>query len=270
MKRSFIFWILACIITICAGLYQRHTGPTYPINGKLELKGQTIKYQLDRSHAGENNHLVTIETNDETIVGQLEWKRYKTADEWLKIPMIYREGKLYAELPHQPPAGKLAYRIILQDESKLIMLPEKNFVIIRFRGDVPAAILITHVVLMFMGLVVSTRAGLEYFSKSHKINFLIIWTIGLLTMGGLVFGPIVQKFAFGAYWTGWPFGTDLTDNKTAVMVLMWVIAAIAYKRSKNPMKWVLAACILTLIVYLIPHSLLGSELDYSKIENIKQ
>ncbi len=266
MKRSILFWILAFLITIGAGIYQKRTGPTYAIDGKINLNGKEIKYELERSHAGEGNQIVKIETGDETISGFVEWKRYKTADEWMKVPMKYENGILSAEIPHQPPAGKLAYRVTLQDAQRTVTLPEKESVVIRFRGDVPAAVLVIHVALMFIGLVISTRAGLEFFSKEPNLKKLIVWTIGLFAVGGLIFGPIVQKYAFGAYWTGWPFGGDMTDNKTAAMILLWVIAAIALKKSKSPKRWALAAAVLTLVVYLIPHSVLGSELDYSKID----
>jgi hypothetical protein len=37
------------------------------------------------------------------------------------------------------------------------------------------------------------------------------------------------------------------------------------RRGKPARGWVLAASILLLVVFLIPHSLLGSELDYSKM-----
>jgi hypothetical protein len=32
-------------------------------------------------------------------------------------------------------------------------------------------------------------------------------------------------------------------------------------RSKNPVRWVIGAAIVTLTVFLIPHSVFGSELD---------
>ena len=265
MKQSLLFWILAFLITIGAGVYQRRTGPTYPIGGKINLNGKKIKYELERSHAGDGNQVVRIETHDETISGYVEWRRYTTADEFMKVPMKYENGILSAELPHQPAAGKLEYRVTLQDAQQTISLPEKNPVVIRFRGDVPAAILISHVTFMFIGLLLSTRAGIEFFSKEPKLKKLIYWTIGLFAVGGLIFGPFVQHYAFGAYWTGWPLGGDLTDNKTAAMILLWVIAAIALKKSKNPKRWALAAAVLTLAVYLIPHSVLGSQLDYSKV-----
>jgi len=39
------------------------------------------------------------------------------------------------------------------------------------------------------------------------------------------------------------------------------------KRFKRPKRWAIAAAIITLIVYLIPHSVLGSEIDYSKTDS---
>jgi hypothetical protein len=76
----------------------------------------------------------------------------------------------------------------------------------------------------------------------------------------------MQKFAFGAFWTGFPFGADLTDNKTMVALIGWIIALIAGRKSKSPRSWYLGAAILLLVVFLIPHSLLGSELDYSEVD----
>jgi hypothetical protein len=76
----------------------------------------------------------------------------------------------------------------------------------------------------------------------------------------------VQKFAFGAYWTGWPVGHDLTDNKTAVAFLFWIIAFIRLRRNRQAYGWAIAASVVLLLVYLIPHSVMGSEIDHTKLE----
>ena len=81
-------------------------------------------------------------------------------------------------------------------------------------------------------------------------------------VGGLLLGPLVQHYAFDAWWTGWPFASDLTDNKTAIMFLAWVIAAVAVRKFPQPKFWVAGAAIVTFIVFLIPHSMFGSELKY--------
>jgi len=79
---------------------------------------------------------------------------------------------------------------------------------------------------------------------------------------GLVLGPLVQKAAFGAYWTGFPLGRDLTDTKTAMAVAVWAWAAFRRDHSKT---WpLLVASLVTLLVFSLPHSLLGSEIDWRK------
>ncbi len=265
MKRTIIFWILSLIITLASAVYQRATGPTYPLSGKIYLENDEIKYSLGRSHGGTTNHTVEIKTDDPAIEGFVIWKRYKTNDDWIKVPMIYKDGTLSAELPNQPPAGKLQYQVTLQAGDKAFTLPEKDAAIIRFKGDVPTFILIIHVLAMFTGMLFSNRAALESFTKEANLKFLTLCTLGLITVGGMILGPIVQKYAFDAYWTGWPFGTDLTDNKTAVAFIAWILAAVSVYKFKNPRRWVIAAAIITLAIYLIPHSMFGSELDYSKL-----
>ena len=147
-----------------------------------------------------------------------------------------------------------------------ISLTEENPVIIRFRGDVPAYVFIPHVIIIFLALLFSSRAGFEALRSQGNPRKLAIWTIIFLILGGMIMGPIMQKFAFGAFWTGFPFGGDLTDNKTMVALIGWIIALIAGRKSKSPRSWYLGAAVLLLIVFLIPHSLLGSELDYSKAD----
>jgi hypothetical protein len=53
MKRSVLFWIIAVVVTLISLVYQRITGPTYPVSGKVVINGKTIAYKLNRSHPGE-------------------------------------------------------------------------------------------------------------------------------------------------------------------------------------------------------------------------
>jgi hypothetical protein len=78
----------------------------------------------------------------------------------------------------------------------------------------------------------------------------------------MILGPLVQNYAFGELWTGIPFGWDLTDNKTLIALIFWILAVYMNRKSDKPVYTVLAAVIL-LLVYSIPHSLFGSQLDYA-------
>jgi predicted ferric reductase len=86
--------------------------------------------------------------------------------------------------------------------------------------------------------------------------------VGTLFVGGFILGPLVQHAAFGPWWAGFPYGTDLTDNKTLLSFLLFLIALVTLKWKYN--KWVVALAVLFMIViFSIPHSAYGSEYDYT-------
>jgi hypothetical protein len=267
LGKTVLLWALAFVLTLASAVYQRLTGPTYPVSGRVALAGREIAFKLTRSHGGKSNQPVEIKSGDPRISGELAWRRYRTDGDWTRVPMQFREGALAAELPWQPPAGKLEYRVELSAGGESVSVPAAGPVVTRFKGEVPVAVLILHVAAMFGGMLLSTRAGLEFLRPGRNLRTLTIWTIGFLIAGGVVLGPVVQKYAFDAYWTGWPFGRDLTDNKTAVALAGWIGVYFALRRSARPQVWAMLAAVLTLAVFMIPHSVLGSELDYKKMES---
>ncbi|MBD3290845.1 hypothetical protein GF337_18705 [candidate division KSB1 bacterium] len=261
--RNLTFWFIAFVITISSAIYQRMTGPTYPIRDSVEIDNTQIKYKLGRSHGGETDHPVKINVPNPNISGYLMYKRYKTDDKWTRVDMTREDERLVAYLPHQPPAGKLLYKVFLTAGEVKISLSNDEPIIIRFKGDVPAWALIPHVLAMFLAMLVSNRAGIEALDRSRNPRKYALWAAGLLFIGGMILGPVVQKFAFGEFWAGIPFGFDLTDNKTLIAMLGWTAAIIAGRGGKPARVWVIAAAILLLAVYMIPHSMFGSEFDYS-------
>jgi len=115
---------------------------------------------------------------------------------------------------------------------------------------------------MFTAMLLSNLAGLLAFFRRERYMGYAKIAFACLLLGGLVLGCFVQKVAFGHYWTGFPLGNDMTDNKTLFVFLFWLIALIAnWKSGKRPVLVGLAA-VFMLLVFCIPHSLGGSEYDY--------
>ncbi len=269
MKRSLITWLIALILTLLLVAFQIMTGPTYPVSGTVDFNNEFAEYKFDRSHGGEGDHTVQIINDDPGLQAELFWKRYKTKDEWTRVKMIREENMISANLPHQPKAGKLLYKVKLINQSVSVFIPDEP-VLIRFKGAVPLFILIPHIIFIFGAMLLSTRTGLEFFNKESKFKNLTFVTLLFLFLGGGIFGPITQFYAFDAYWTGFPVGYDLTDNKILIAIIGWIIAAVMMKKSPNPKRWIAFASILLFAVFLIPHSVLGSELDYNKLDNQKK
>jgi hypothetical protein len=277
--KKFILWLLAFVITVVAAVYQRETGPTYPKRLKIHLNSTLAELKLVRSLSLNEKPQVKLNINDTTIRARLFYKRFKSDEEYKvadfsykvypvhspfmnKVFKIYEEKGLFAAVPQQPAAGKLQYYFEITDSNGTRTFLKDTPVVIRFKGDVPAFVLVPHILLMFVAMLFSTLAGLMAIAKVSLYKKYALWTLILFIIGGFILGPIVQYYAFGELWTGIPFGWDLTDNKTLIALIFWILAVVMNKRGDKPLYTVLAAVVL-LLVFSIPHSLFGSELNYS-------
>lgn len=277
--KKFLLWTLAFIITLCAAYYQRKTGPTYPKRVNVTLNGSAYELKLTRSIGLDERSQIKLNVNDTSIKAVVWYKRFRSEDEYLSAPFIYKvypvhsfvmnrifkmteEKGLFADVPPQPAAGKLQYYIELTDSKGTQTLMKETPVVIRFKGGVPGYILGPHILLMFLAMFFSTAAGLLALAKVPSYKKFGAWTLGLLVAGGAILGPLVQKYAFGELWTGVPFGWDLTDNKTLIALFFWILAVVMNRKRENPLYTILAAFVL-LLIYSIPHSLFGSELNYA-------
>ncbi len=271
IKKSFWLWLIALLLTMVLAVYQRLSGPTQPLRGSETLAASEITYKFLRSGTSGRSLPVQITIKGPVGSARLLFRRYPLVDgeEWTTAALQEQGGTFRASIPSQPAAGKVIYKVQFTSAGKDIWLNKGRPVIARFKGEVPAALLIVHIIFMFAGLLLAFRAGLGAVLREGNWPRLTAWTLGVTVVGGLILGPIVQKFAFGAYWTGFPLGGDLTDSKTLFVALFWLAAHLLRKKGRW---WTVTAAVLMLIVYLIPHSLLGSELDYKtgKVETAKE
>jgi hypothetical protein len=251
--------IIAILITLLAMVYQRTTGPTYPQKEKLTINGSNFNLKLPRSQ-GNGDCPLEFAVPDTTVSATVTFRKFPTRDEWSAYQMIRNGDKLVGNLPHQPPAGKLEYKVEFQKADRTYSLHNKNATVIRFKGDVPATILIPHIILMFVAMFFANLAGVMAIFKNRKFRVFSIWTLILLGLGGMVLGPWVQYHAFGDAWTGIPFAWDLTDNKTLIAFLFWILAVLMNWKKERP-GYVIVASLVMLAVYCIPHSMFGSQLD---------
>lgn len=285
--RSFLLWTLAVLFMLSASVYQRMTGPTYPKRGEVVVGAESYTYGLIRSQETTAGARVALPRPGEEAGGSLIFRRYPTGDEFTTVPLaveLDEDGgaELVGYLPAQPAAGKIEYRLELATADGEMAIPaagsENETIILRYKDPVPDVFLVSHVVAMFFTVLVGMRAGLGALFAPGSARLLAWVTLAGMTLGGLVLGPIVQKYAFGAFWTGFPLGYDLTDNKLLVMWLVWLVACILLgpprragvtgvtRLSPASRSAVLLASLSMMVVYLIPHSMRGSELDYAAVD----
>lgn len=259
MRRSITLWVVAFVVTLVAARWQERTGPTYPVRGEVTLGGRPFAFELLRSWST-GDQPVELKAPD-GVVGRVRWRRYPTNDDWTVVPLQRKSDVLHASLPHQPPAGKLEYQVELASGPERVIVPEKAAVT-RFKGEVSWKVLAPHIVCIFLALLFSTRGGLEGLFGGPRGRRYTWLTVLFLVAGGFILGPMVQKAAFGEYWTGIPWGWDLTDNKTLFMGIAWFFAAWRISTRKSARVSLVMAALVTLAVFVIPHSVWGSQIKW--------
>lgn len=285
--RSILLWVAAFVFMAAASVYQRATGPTYPKRGEIVVAGESYRYALVRSQETTAQARVALPQPGPGTGGFLVYRRYPTEDDFTTAPLVVEEGEdgseLAGYLPVQPAAGKIEYRLELDVPEGRLLVPkagvEDETIVLRYKDPVPGALLASHVIAMFFTVLVGMRAGLGAVFSGGGVRLAAWTTLAGMTTGGLILGPLVQKYAFGAYWTGFPLGYDLTDNKLLVMWAVWLVACLVLglpgRRTSGAgvraagaagRVAVLAAALVMTVVYLIPHSMRGSELDYGRVD----
>ena len=278
----FIYWVIAIAITLFAAYYQRTTGPTYPKKITVNLNEEEIDLKLVRSLGLDERSEVKLKISDPDVTAKLFFKRYPTKDDyqeadfsykkypidsWLmnRVFKVHEEEGLFADIEQQAAAGKVQYYIELTDENGTQTIFKDEPIVIRYKGAVPSKVLIPHIFFMFFAMLIATLSGILAIFRNKNFRVYTFITFFLLLVGGMILGPFVQKYAFGEFWTGIPFGWDLTDNKTLIAFIFWLIAVIGNLKKERRLLTILATVVL-LLIYSIPHSMFGSELNYESGE----
>ncbi len=267
-------WIVAVFLMGASVVYQRLTGPTHDKRGSFEVVDANYKYRLVRSGVTTQPARVMAPDPGGESSAELHFRRYPTTEDFTIAPMRSEDGVFVGDLPLQPAAGKIEYsvKVITPDREFNLPSEDEGSVVLRYKDPVPGPVLLAHILLMFFSVLFGIRTGVTAVAAPSGMRWSAWVTLAGMTVGGMILGPIVQKYAFGAYWTGWPFGGDLTDNKVLIMWIVWILACstIGFKPIKK--EWiarllVVGAGIVMTAVYLIPHSMRGSELDYSAVDS---
>ena len=188
MTKNRWLWTIAIAITLVSAVYQRMTGPTYPVRGYVVLGGQDIGYRFDRSHDTTGDQVVQVRVPDTQVTGTMKWRRYPSSDPDATVTLARDGDTLTATLPRQPAGGKLDYQVRLQRTSEAVLVPGARPPSRASRIRCRTYVLIPHVLAMFLGMLWSTRAGLA--AATGGPTRIFTWTaLALLVAGGFVLGP---------------------------------------------------------------------------------
>ncbi len=181
-------------------------------------------------------------------------------------------GGFQATLPVLSKGEKLFYHIeVYGEDGQIARFPPESDQFIKFKGHVPAYILIPHIAFMFatifFGLlaVISSASAVRGSVELKRSVRYLLWTVVFAFIGGFPLGYLVSYMAFGQGWEGVPIGWDITDNKTVILFLFWLVTFILARKglrgepmaisNRAYMYLAVSSLVVTFIAFLIPHSI---------------
>jgi hypothetical protein len=275
--RNVLLWIAALLFTLGSLTYQDRTGPTYPLEGTFQTANGPVHFKFLRSEViGTDLSIMLADPVPAGVTASVKYRRYKSADQWATMPMaagefdFTRRGVtdkvrgIGARLPSlKERAGKYEFFVYINDgPAAPVSITRDAPIYARYKADVPTSVLVVHVLVIFVSMLFGMRTVLEA-AVDGRFKWMLWTTIVSLVLGAFVLGPIVQQYAFGVLWAGAPFGWDWTDNKVLVELAFWAIALYLNRGDRRHRASVFLAGLVTLIVYFIPHSIFGSEYNYT-------
>jgi uncharacterized membrane protein YidH (DUF202 family) len=279
------FWkiLVAFLFTLLLLGFARRTTMVRSVHKIVEQQGVLINHHTVPKQLGDEVPTISARVTGASDV-KLVYKIGKDG-ELQSVPMNPKPGEenvFTTFIPHYPKATNAWYYIEAikrtEDAEVKVTLPDKsshNFkpILLKFEGKVPTFIIIPHVLCNFGAIffavltlfsAVNIRKGRKTLRESIKFPLL---TFILLFLGFIPFGIAMNHFAFGATWEAFPFGKDVTDNKSQIILLFWLVTLFLVKGTlfrkderKNLISdrgystMVIIVFIITIAMYAIPHS----------------
>jgi hypothetical protein len=279
------FWriLFAFIFTLVLLVFARKTTTVKSVHKTVERGGIRIEHDTVPKKRGQGDAVILAK-----VGGAEEAKLFYRIGkgEFQAVDMDSKEGEsnlFSASIPHHKKGTKAWYYIEAQkqigDRKLAVCLPDKNSpsfepILLKFQGHVPPYIIISHILCIFSAIffsvfavfsAVDLKRGKGVLKKSVAFSLL---TLVFLFLGFFPLGWTLNYFTFGVLWEAFPFGRDVTDNKAQIALLSWLVTLFLVKGTifgKNPSKnlvsektystVVLISFVITVAMYLIPHSL---------------
>jgi|SRR3989338_2373823 len=213
------------------------------------------------------------------------YKKVKREEYKKSVMQRLKDGSTYVDyLPGLSKGERWFYYIEAEDTTNNILnIPERvkdaerqiNFYV-TFEGKPNRLLFISHIVLAITAVILwihSVFYAVNYLTTKEKHNIrLAFYSVLYGTLFFFIFafpvGGYIAHQVFGQAWSGIPFGWDITDNKSLITFLYYVILIYLMKGefydseiwkgnviSDNNFSYLtILGIILTIVVYNIPHS----------------
>ena len=248
-KNNIILWVASIVITFLTIFLSNLLNKDYPISGTFGVDNKKVSYRFEKTHYGKDDFEVIIRTDNDKINGSLFWK-IGSDSVWNSIKLKKSNLTLQNRIKSLRPLSKLFYYAELNLNQKKYLLPDNKKVELTFYGKIPVMAKVLRFLLLYLGLLLAVRTGLEYFNQSEKVKkFGFLVAIIFLTLTALI-NPLYLTYKFGYMNSVIPEISKLFPAAFVFFTLLWIIALILMFRFKQIKIMPLITSIISIIIFV--------------------
>lgn len=270
--------IVAVILTVVLLGISRRLSTRRPHDLAMEGPGFSAEHRTVTEQVGAGSPVLSLTLRGDRELEPAVLYRVGREEALHTVPMAMEEmGVWYSVLPEYKKGTKIYYAIELRDGSGIVArMPEESgsFLFIKYKGKVSSIVLILHIIFMFasfyfmiqsfwsaIGILVGRDWKMEAVGHAR-------WVLISSFIGGWPLGFILNYQAFGVVWEGFPFGYDITDNKTQIMFIFWLASLLLVRGSflgrgeerdrlgaRGFAVALMVSFVVSLLLFIVPHSL---------------
>jgi hypothetical protein len=271
-------YLIALLLTVVLLGFARRMSTRHEQTFSIQADNVTLTHHTITENFGDGPIISLQALPSDRVRAVVLYSEHPGGPDYKTLEMNLSSGVFGAKLDPLPKGQKYWYHInVYQDNVNIAVLPpakagENSDQFIKFKGHIAPYIIIPHILFMFgtifFGLLaVFTSIDLARGKGETKRSVLFMLLAFICAfIGGIPLGIVVSQQAFGGSgWGGWPLGTDITDSKTEVLLLFWLITLFLSWRGLAGRKMavtnrtysflVILSFLITFITFLIPHSI---------------
>jgi hypothetical protein len=249
-KNNILLWIAAFIITFLTIYLSNLLDKDYPISGTFGIDGKKVSYRFEKSHYGNNDFNTIIRTDVNDLAGKIFWK----SDEdtlWQSTQMIKSDLLLSVSIPSLKPEQTLIYYAELHHKNKKYIIPDNQKVELTFYAKIPVVVNVLEYLLLYLGLILAVRTGLEYFNNGkNSKKFGVLFTIVYLTLIALI-NPLYLTYKFGYINSSIPPISKLFLLSDLVILILWIVTLVITFKSEKFKFLSLVSAFITVLVFVL-------------------
>lgn len=249
-KEIIILWLASFVIVFLAVYISNILDEDYPITSTFGIEGKKVSYRFEKVHYGNEDYKVILRTDVVDLAGKLFWKSYADSN-WQSKELKKSEMILSGSIPALGPTEKVIYYTELNYRDKKYFLPDNQKVTLTYFGKIPAFINVLEHLLLYLGLVLAVRTGLEFFNegaKSKKFGFL---TLILFLPHIALINPLYLTYKYGFINSSIPPISKLFLISDIGIFIIWIATVVTIFISNKYKFLPLVSAILILIIYVL-------------------